>query len=255
MGADLTPYPDVNALLRDLLDGARAILGDELVGLYLDGSLALGDFDPARSDVDFIAAVARPLAPAQFDALAAMHRAIRDSDRPFAAELEGSYIPLPALRRHNPVDASFANLERGPDEALKYTEHHSDWIIHRYTVREHGIVLFGPPPATLIDPVSPDDVRRATAGVLRSWWGAPAGVEAIARAHPGYLAYAVQTICRALYALEHGEVASKAAATRWALATLDARWRPLIERARRWALDETMREETAAFVRHVVGGV
>ncbi len=160
--SDPTPFPTVNVLLADLLAQMRPILGGDLIGLYLDGSLALGDFDPATSDVDFIAAIARPLSAAQSDALAAMHRQMRDSGRPFATELEGSYIPRPALRRHDPADATFANLERGSDEVLKYKTHHSDWVIHRTTVREHGIALFGPPPATLIDPVSPDDVRRAT---------------------------------------------------------------------------------------------
>jgi len=49
-----TPYPDVNALLQELLTGVRAILGDHLVGVYLDGSLALGCFEPDRSDVDVV---------------------------------------------------------------------------------------------------------------------------------------------------------------------------------------------------------
>ena len=61
--ADPTPYPTVNALLDDLLTQARTVLGGELIGFYLDGSLALGDFDPETSDVDFIDAVARQLTP------------------------------------------------------------------------------------------------------------------------------------------------------------------------------------------------
>jgi hypothetical protein len=247
-----------------LLAQVKSLLGEELVGFYLDGSLALGDFDPATSDVDFIAAVARPMIDLETEflrrnsvsRLAAMHRRIRDSDRPFAAELEGSYIHLSALRRHDPADAVFPNLERGPDEALKLTEHHSDWVIHRYIVREHGITLFGPPPATLIDPVSPDDVRAATAGVLRSWWGTAEGLTYVRDATPETLAvYIVPTMCRALYALEYGAVVSKPAACRWALATLDARWHSLIEASLRRELNEAMRDELTAFVRYVTTDV
>lgn len=259
---DPTPYPDVNNLLRLLLTETHAILGDELIGLYLDGSLALGDFNPATSDVDFIAAVAQPLVSSETEflrrnsiskvpELAAMHRRIRDSGCPFATELEGSYIHLSALRRHDPADAVFPNLERGPDEVLKLEKHHSDWIIHRYTVRKHGITLFGPPPATIIEPISPIDVRRATTEVLRSWWGTPAAAEAIRGAHPGYLVYVVQTMCRALYALEYGAVVSKPVAARWALATLDVRWHALIERSLAWQLDDSMKPEMIAFVQFV----
>jgi hypothetical protein len=32
------------------------------------------------------------------------------------------------------------------------------WVIHRHMLREHGVVLAGPPPHTLIDPVQPDEL-------------------------------------------------------------------------------------------------
>lgn len=50
----MTPFPYVNAVLADLLDRAREILGDQFVGMYLYGSLAGGDFNPQRSDIDFV---------------------------------------------------------------------------------------------------------------------------------------------------------------------------------------------------------
>lgn len=264
-----TAYPKVNDLLWLLLAEMRAILGDDLIGLYLDGSLALGDFDPETSDVDFMAAITRPLSPHQFAALATLHREIRDnglalaalhgqvrvSGVPLAAEIEGSYIPLPALRRHDPADTTFAYLGRGPDEVLQFKLLHSDWVIHRYTVREHGITLFGPPPASLIDPITPDDVRRATAEVLRSWWGTAEAANHIRAAPASGLAFVALVMCRALFALEYGAVVSKPAAARWALATLDTRWQPLIEQSLAWQLDDSMKPEMIAFVRQVSGRV
>ena len=50
----ITAYPDVDLVLRALVSGAQAILGSRLVGFYLDGSLAIGDFDEASSDIDFV---------------------------------------------------------------------------------------------------------------------------------------------------------------------------------------------------------
>ena len=50
----MTSCAGVNATLADLLDRVRGIAGGHLFGMYLYGSLASGDFDPARSDIDFL---------------------------------------------------------------------------------------------------------------------------------------------------------------------------------------------------------
>ncbi len=49
-----TPYPEVDAALHYFHVGAQTALGPLFRGMYLTGSLALGDFDPRRSDIDFI---------------------------------------------------------------------------------------------------------------------------------------------------------------------------------------------------------
>jgi hypothetical protein len=54
MTLDATPYPEINTVLHELQSGAQAILGRQLVGLYLEGSLAIGGFEPDRSDIDFV---------------------------------------------------------------------------------------------------------------------------------------------------------------------------------------------------------
>ena len=52
---------ELEPLLSEIRCTHLEILGGNLVGLYLHGSLALGGFNPRRSDVDYIAVVqARP---------------------------------------------------------------------------------------------------------------------------------------------------------------------------------------------------
>jgi predicted nucleotidyltransferase len=60
-------------LLDALVTGIQAVLGDNLVGVYLRGSLVTGDFDPRTSDIDFLAVTERPLSEIEFASLAAMH--------------------------------------------------------------------------------------------------------------------------------------------------------------------------------------
>lgn len=229
--AQPTIYPDVNPVLAILLSGARDVLGDHFVGMYLGGSLAGGDFDPETSDIDFLVVTTSTLPDALLPRLAAMHARIATSGLPGAGQIEGSYIPLAALRRHDPADANHPTL--GFEGGFRLDGHGSEWIIQRHVLRERGVVLAGPEPSTLIDRVTPDDLRQAARGTLREWW-APQLDDPWRLHAPEYSAYAVLTMCRALFTLEHGAVASKPAAARWATATLGEPWAGVIEQARAW---------------------
>jgi hypothetical protein len=239
-----TPYPDANEVLCALLLGVQATLGDHFVGLIVSGSLACGDFAPQRSDIDFVVVTADVLADEMLPALEAMHACITASGLKWAKKLEGSYIPQAVLRRYDPACAQHPALR--VDGTFSVDGHGSDWVIQRHLLREKGIVLAGPPPVTLIDPVTSDALRRATLETLREWWLPQ--LQDHSRLHSReYQAYAALTMCRALYTLEQGDVASKPAAVRWATRVLDERRSALIERALAWpdgpqtdSLDETL---------------
>lgn len=246
-----TPYPEISAVLAALLDGVRTVLGPNLAGLYLHGSLAAGGFDPDSSDIDVVAATTAPLSAAAFAALAAMHTRLRAGAGPWAARLEGSYIPLSALRRYDPADAVHARLST--DGRFAFEPHEGDGPILRHVLRANGIALAGPAPHTLIEPVTPDDLRHATRAILVEWWQ-PQLADPHRLYRRDYAAYAVLTMCRALYTLEHGAVAPKPDAARWALTILDPRWQPLIgwARTRRQHDTAVAVDEVIALIRLVI---
>ena len=56
------PYKiQVNTFLEEL----QKVLGDDLVGVYLHGSLALKCFNPIRSDINLLVVSSQPLSSAQ----------------------------------------------------------------------------------------------------------------------------------------------------------------------------------------------
>ncbi len=246
-----TPYPAVNDALRLLLAGVQAVLGKQFVGLYVHGSLASGDFDPRRSDIDFVVVTADKLPDEMLPALEAMHGRISASGLPWATRLEGSYIPQGALRRHDPAQARHPSLR--VDGSFGVDQHGSDWVIQRHILREQGIVVAGPAPSSLIDPVQPDDLRRAVVETLREWW-APQLHDPARLRRGEYQVYAVLTMCRVLYTLRYGTVASKPVAARWAGAALGERWATLIAEALAWQPDAQSDnlEETLGFIRHTL---
>ena len=79
--------------LLQLLERIQAILGSQFVGMYLYGSLAIGDFDPQGSDIDFLVVTEGDLAETQFTSLQEMHKQFDGSGSPWAGRVETAYIP------------------------------------------------------------------------------------------------------------------------------------------------------------------
>ena len=154
MVKSITPYPEIDLLLGLLRREIQTILGTHLVGLYLHGSLAYGDFDPQTSDIDFLAVTRDAATEADFAALQEMHARLRSGPLDWAQKLEGAYLPKAALRRHDPAGAPIPWL--GADGHFAMERLGSDWIIQRWILREKSLSVFGPPLKELIDPVSAD---------------------------------------------------------------------------------------------------
>jgi hypothetical protein len=241
----------INALLCELLVGAQAALGDAFVGLYLHGSLAYGDFAPTRSDIDFLVVTKEALAGDAITRLETMHARLTVSGMKWATRLEGSYIPAQALRRYDPADCHHPALRA--DGSFDIDGHGSEWVIQRYIIRAKGIALAGPPPQTLIDPVTPEQLRGAAAGILFEWWE-PQLTDYSRVRNSEYQAYAVLTMCRALYTLQFATVASKPVAARWAQGIDGGRWAALIARALAWGHGDEMDclPEALALMRYTI---
>jgi len=224
-----TPFPEVNAILQELLEGIQGVLGEHLIGMYLEGSLANGDFDQ-DSDIDFVVVTDAEITGDLFAALQKLHERITTIDSPWAVELEGSYMSKQALRRYDPANARHPNIERGSGERLKMVDHDEVWNVHRHILRERGITILGPDPKTLIDPLTPSDLKQAMSPALNGW-------AAHLLNHPevigqrGYQSYVVLTLCRILYTLQFGDVVSKRKSASWAKETTCQKWGPLIDRA------------------------
>lgn len=218
-----TRYPELNALLRELVERAYGILRGNLVGAYLQGSFAVGDAD-MHSDCDFLVPVREQVSAEQEAALRALHDEIPTRDGHWTHHLEGSYPVADELRTLDALGREWLYVDHGWQEMQWST--HCNTEVARWSLRECGVTLAGPDPRTLVDEV-PADVLRARMRTdigellpqLLTWlsldvaWGQR---------------YTVTTYCRILYTIRFGRVASKKAALEWAGDALDPRWRGLV---------------------------
>ena len=219
----LTPFEELDAVLADLTNSARDILGDTFVGAYIQGSFALGAGDE-NSDCDFIIATTmlpNGLVEAE---LRQLHDDIPTRAGFWTQHLEGSYADTTSLRTMDGLGVRWLFCDHGHRELIWDT--HCNSAHARWILRHHGITIVGPQVADLVDEVPPravrDEARTALPEVLtdlRKW--APFDIAWTQR-------YTVSTYCRILYTLHTAQVTSKRGALEWAGDNLDPRWRPLL---------------------------
>jgi len=224
-----TKYPEINQVLDLLLKNTSQVLGNQLVGMYLYGSLSSGDFDLDSSDIDFLVVTTSTLPNKTIEDLETMHHRIWNSGMKWAAKLEGSYIPKREIRKQDPRSGPCPTVNEG---RFYLDRRGSDWIIQRHIIREQGAIIIGPDPKSLIDPVDGKELRRAVKGVLNEWWFPMLEDPTWLKEHGSeYHAFTILTMCRALYTLENGTIVSKPVAARWVQGKLGEDWNKVIDQA------------------------
>lgn len=251
------PVQQVVARYLDAADAARPGL---IEGLYLIGSVALDDYRPRTSDVDFIAVTAGPTDDRTTSVLADIHAQV--GAEPDLPPFEGTYVTYeqlgarpsassPGLFHHDGKLQSGPNM-RGPVE----------WA----TLARHGVVMRGQPPAAIGVHDDPGELAAWTLGNLESYW--TPWVER-ARDHSTQTAMALLTdwgvawgvlgVSRLHYTLATGQITSKTGAGRHALDAFPSEWHPIITEALRCrpmplalpedlAAAEARREDAADFM-------
>jgi Domain of unknown function (DUF4111) len=216
----------IEALLDRLTDQIRRNTNYSLVGLYVYGSLITGDFDKERSDIALLAVIDSELDGETFDRLDMMHARIVEDNPTWEDRIEVAYVPARALWYFRTRTAQIAVISPGEPFHLKAAGR--DYLLNWYTVREVGATLCGPPPDTFIPEISRSEFVEV-AREHAEWWKE----QVYEMRTPGAQAYAVLTLCRALYTHTHGRQASKKQAALWARTYLP-QWAPLIQLSLDW---------------------
>ncbi len=214
--------PAIDAALRAYVSEARRRFAEDLIGVYIHGSLAYGAFEATASDVDLVVVHRADLTGEQRRALPDLHARLLAA-QPAASRLDGTYAPLHAVGTYGTAacpafrDGRFLAWRGGDLNPVAW-----------HTLRTRGLALYGPPPAEIVPPVP--------AGALRE--NMRRNIAFLRRRMPTYAlsgttntVFGALTLCRVLYTLETGEVVSKRTAARWALHRVAPCWRPFLHRA------------------------
>ncbi|MBS4220207.1 DUF4111 domain-containing protein [Bacillus sp. FJAT-49711] len=253
-----TVYDDVNDVLNYFSTQIQEVAGERFIGMYVIGSLALGNFNPISSDIDFVIVTDIDIDDTLFNRLKHIHSAFAASHSYWANKIDVVYVTIRVL--HNNKDSSllqYPQVEHGTELFKHFLE--DGWIFQLYTLREHGIQVFGPKPSSFISPIDPNDMIPAVKAIAEIWLESaqndPSWLEWLANRE--CQVFVIQTLCRMLYSLRTGSVTSKPVATIWAQKELGTPWDLLIMRSlsakqENSKITQNDMEETINFIRYTV---
>ncbi|MFH9086146.1 nucleotidyltransferase [Streptomyces sp. NPDC017673] len=190
-----------------LLDGfLHALLPLRPRAVWAHGSLAGGDYQEGRSDLDLIAVLPDPPALETVRRLVALHR--RQRGEPLAAKLHCGYLAPATL---HDVDRSHLTWAHGRVMRRPVSP------VTRRELHAFGRVLYGEAPAALLPPVPDRELADFVVRDQRDYWG-PAVDKARLWRQDIWVDLGLLTFARATVTLREGRLISK----REALAELRA---------------------------------
>jgi hypothetical protein len=225
---------EVHAILERYLQLADAALPGRIEGLYLVGSVALGDFQPGKSDVDFLAVTRHVFTTEELDQLDAVHQTLGAAfPRPW---FDGVYVTWDHLERSPEVVGAAPSTHEGKlDRSGGFEANPSVWL----TLRNHPLAVRGPSTPRLWYDLQA--IRRWNVENLNTYWagllarGRSAAARATMRASEWRLdeaiAWCVPGVARLHYTITAGDVTSKSGACHYALGAFSQRWHPIIREA------------------------
>lgn len=219
-------------MYRELFDRfvslCREAFTENLTGVYLHGSMAMGCFNPEKSDLDLLVAVKEE--PSDESKLAFMQELVRLNEQAPAKGIEMSIVteaavkpfgyPTPFVLHFSPMHLGWFRGDPGGYIAnMKGVDR--DLAAHCTVLLRRGIVLWGAPIPEVFGEVPKaaylDSIRQDVAGAAEEILEDPL--------------YITLNLCRVLAYAREGLVLSKQEGGLWGLSHLPEAHRPLIELA------------------------
>ncbi len=262
------PYPELREVLHVFVNEITAELAKNLVGVYLVGSLATGDFD-LDSDIDFLVVTKTELTETNIKSLQEIQLSIHAMDCYPAKHLEGSYITIADLRDWQTVGKKDLYYFDNGSTTFEQSTHDNKWHV-RWILRERGITLIGQTPEQFMSPIPISELSNEIKSAMHqnmkafedeidgplSFWSSRFGQS-----------FAVLTYCRMLHTLHTGTVQSKKAGAKWAKQFVEPKWINIIDQAWkerqgvrflvkiRQRAKQALLDETLAFMKYAVGQI
>ncbi|ACS99582.1 DNA polymerase beta domain protein region [Paenibacillus sp. JDR-2] len=215
---------DADAFLQKAVSTFEAILSDNLTGIYLHGSLAMGCFNPQKSDIDLILVVKNKLSKEELQ-LMTKHALLLDHDLPGSNGIELSVI-LESYARDfvypTPFEYHYSEYHRERYQSepgyLCGGFEDPDLAAHLTVIYYRGKTLRGVPIPELFKPVESNYYIQSILG----------DISEASKEITDLPVYYSLNLCRVLFYLREGEVSSKQEGGEWGLRVLPSKYHAVL---------------------------
>ena len=217
-------------LINDFVERSKDILGNNLVGVYLHGSLAMGCFNPQKSDIDLIIVVNEPLSDSIKRTY--MEMVVELNARGPKKGIEMSVVLRRVCRPFiypTPFELHFSNghldwYTKNPNDYIhKMNGADKDLAAHFTIINKRGNCLYGVPIKEVFGEVPASNYMDSI------WYD----VENAEKEITDYPMYLTLNLARVLAYKEEGLVLSKKEGGEWAINHLPAEYHCLVKAAMR----------------------
>lgn len=164
----ITPYGGINKVLDDFVNEVSILLGENIIGIYLFGSLTYDAFNQGRSDIDLLVIVKKPLSKEKLELVKKLHEEIERKHTKWVKRIECSYSPLGFFE--NILPPKQPRPYYGAGIFFLEASYGNEWIINNYLLYNKGITLKGLDFKTLVKPIDIKDVQNANISDLYKEW-------------------------------------------------------------------------------------
>ncbi|MGE5702295.1 MAG: aminoglycoside adenylyltransferase domain-containing protein [Clostridia bacterium] len=249
-----TGWPDLpqaqRVQIEQLVRVFRTLLGKQLVGMYVHGSMAMRSFYPEHSDIDLLVVCRDPLGHDVQDAI--MDELLRRSNHPSPLELH--IVTQKALcQQAYPLPFELHYSEHWRERILQGQwpkGNDPDLAAHLTVLKQRGCCLAGVP----IDEIIPVVPREEFEKAIRS------DIVDVQRDIQEKPVYFILNLCRVIWYMRKGVICSKDEAGKWGIQHLPEVHRKTIRAALAFQRGESEKFaasdiEAEAFARYALGEI
>ncbi|WP_391509578.1 nucleotidyltransferase domain-containing protein [Bacillus pseudomycoides] len=218
---------EVKVLMEQYVIGLQDIFfNEQLIGVYVYGSIALGAFHLETSDVDFVTVTREPVSETQNIQIIELHKKMSKSM--LGRRMDGMYIQLADLGKYNEEVPQYVYCADGK----AHTGHWDVNAVTWWTLKNQGITVIGEEASKLPFQTPWSDVVETMKYNVEQYWSEKASRPYLFLIEE-WVESAVVTMGRILYTLEHKTIVSKDEGLQYMMRASSEKWIPLLQEVER----------------------